>query len=80
MREVEEGKKAITYKMEVNPAKLMEEIYASIPELAPRFTEEGTEVHLRVFTNGNILTLWVDEEVEESLINVVVKAHKAGEE
>ena len=79
MTKIEKGKKAITYNKAINPERLMEEIYASIPELSPKFTEEGIEVHLRVFTNGNLLTLWVDEEIEESLINGVVKDHKAGD-
>jgi hypothetical protein len=76
---MEEGKKELKYKKSVNPLKLMDEIYAEMPELTPIFNDDGVEVHLRVFTEEDNLTLWVDEETDSSIIDNIVENHKAGE-
>lgn len=73
---IEQGKKELVYKKEVSPGKLYEEIYEKAPELAPELDEAGTiSVHVRIFTNGDTLTLWVPEELGVTIIDEVIQSH-----
>ena len=74
---VEIGKKELVYNKEVDPSRLMEELYEAIPELKPVVYEDGSfDVKLRVITNGSKLILWVPKKINEEPINNVVEAHQ----
>jgi len=73
---IEQGKKEMVYKKEVSPSKLYEEIYIQEPKLTPGFDENGEIcVHVRIFTNGDTLTIWVPEELDEAIIDDIVENH-----
>lgn len=73
---IEQGKKELVYTKEVSPGKLYEEIYATAPELAPELDAAGEiVVFVRIFTNGDTLTLWVPEEYDAALFDSIVENH-----
>ena len=73
---IEQGKKELIYKKEVSPGKLYEEIYEMAPELAPELDEGGEiVVYVRIFTNGDTLTLWIPEEYDAALFDNIVEDH-----
>lgn len=74
---IEEGKKELVYIKEVSPGKLYEEIYATLPELAPELDAAGeVVVYVRIFTNGDTLKLWVPEEYDTALFDTIVDNHQ----
>jgi len=73
---IEQGKKELVYKKEVSPGKLYDEIYETAPELAPELDSAGEiVVYVRIFTNGDTLTLWVPEELDAAIMDVIVESH-----
>lgn len=69
-------KKELVYNKEVDTGKLMEELYEAIPELRRTvYPDETFTVNLRVFTNEYKLTLWVPEDVSDSVITNIVELH-----
>jgi len=73
---IEQGKKELIYTKQVSPASLYEEIYARLPELTPGIDEDGKIiVHVRIFTNGDTLILWVPEELDAAIIDDIVENH-----
>ena len=74
---IEVGKKELVYTKEVSPGKLYEEIYETLPELAPELGAAGeVVVYVRIFTNGDTLTLWVPEGYDAALFNTIVENHQ----
>ena len=73
---IEHGKKELVYTKEVSPGKLYEEIYATLPVLAPELDAAGeVVVYVRIFTNGDTLTLWVPQEYDASTFDAIVENH-----
>lgn len=73
---IEQGKKELVYQKEVSPGKLYEEIYEVAPELAPELGASGEiVVYVRIFTNGDTLTLWIPEDYDAELFNKIVEDH-----
>jgi hypothetical protein len=83
---IEDSKKELIYYKEVDSGRLMQELYDVIPALKPIILNDCEfKVNLRVFTNGNKLTLWVLNETPEEMVSKIVNNHtsiieKAGDE
>ena len=74
---IEVGKKELVYTKEVSPGKLYEEIYETLPELAPELNAAGeVVVYVRIFTNGDTLTLWVPQECDDAVFDAIVENHQ----
>jgi len=74
---IEAGKKELVYTKDVSPGKLYEEIYATLPELAPELdAAREIVVFVRIFTNGDTLKLWVPEDYDAALFDSIVENHQ----
>ena len=73
---IEAGKKELVYTKDVSPGKLYEEIYATLPELAPELdAAREIVVFVRIFTNGDTLTLWVPQEYDAAIFDAIIENH-----
>lgn len=75
-----ESKQILEYTKEVNTGKLMSEIYAALPELTPQMSNNTWDIKLRLFTNGDNVTLWVPDDVDKAVIDSVLNKHIPYEE
>lgn len=81
MHKIERGMRELKYEKSTDTMKLMEDLYEAIPEIRPVFFEnKKPKVHLRVFTKGNSLTIWINRKIEKERVDEVVEKHKAGED